>query len=393
MKGRSLPWLVSSMALLFGLGRSLVAQRTHDPVSIGTYRTFYSEVLDEERVLLLHLPRGYEDSGRSYPVIYMLYGDLVTTYFAEVVSSLDRLSSAGRIPGMILIGIMNTDRYRDLLPERDGQPTGIRDFLRFFTDELFPHVEKTWRTKSFRILIGPQAAANFALYTMMTFPDLFDAFIINSPFRWRGGRDLMADMAGPFFKARKPFRRFMYITYDDSDELGREGRPYIERLAETVKSADPEGFRLITDYIRDNDEFLTPLGFHKGIKSLFNDYPFPEGMQVDALQDILGFYTRLSKEYGFTVDVPDHVLTMQSDSLMDRGKTDEMLEVLHFMLEADPRSTNALWRLGNHSERIGELEKAVETYQRMIKFMGSDAGMITGRIEQLKKKIEARRKK
>ena len=84
--------------------------------------------------------------------------------------------------------------------------------------------------------------------------------------------------------------------------------------------------------------------------------------------------------------------TMQSNSLRERGKTEAMLEMLHYMLKMDPNSGNALWQLGNHYEHTGELEKALECFERMIRFMGSDAGMIKGKVDALKKKIAEKKK-
>ena len=50
-------------------GFSLQAQQEEDPVTIGTYKILHSKILDEDRTLLIHLPRGYESSFVAYPVI------------------------------------------------------------------------------------------------------------------------------------------------------------------------------------------------------------------------------------------------------------------------------------------------------------------------------------
>lgn len=377
------------LLLLANIHRSLPAQQDGDPVAIGTYKTIHSRIIDEDRTLLIHLPRGYENAKISYPVVYMLYGDHVTTYYAEVVSVMDRLGSASRIPAMILVGIMNNDRYRDLLPEANGNPTGIGKFIRFFSEELFPFIEKAYRTKPYRILIGPQAGANFALYTMMTHPDMFNAFIINSPFRWRGGRDVMMSLAESFFQEHRELRRFMYITYELTDDLEREGFPFQEQFVDMAKEFQVKGLRIELNFIPENDEFLTPLGIRSGLKELFLNYPFPEDKKVESLDDILTFYQELSTEYGYDVDAPDHVLTLQSDDLSQKGKRKEMLRILHYMLDKNPSSGNALWRLGNYNEGIGELEKAVDYYGEMIKHIGSDAGMIKDRHGHLLKMVQS----
>ena len=125
-----------------------------------------------------------------------------------------------------------------------------------------------------------------------------------------------------------------------------------------------------------------------GLRELFVDYPFPDDLEVKSLDDILAYYRKLSSEYGFEVDVPEHILAMQSDGLMRKGETEQMLRILHYLLEKDPSSGDALWQLGNHHERIGELDVAIRYYERMIEFMGSDAGMIQNRVDELKERTE-----
>ena len=85
---------------------------------------------------------------------------------------------------MIIVGVANVDRYRDLSPVgRRGNPSGIEPFSRFFVEELIPYVEKEYRTKDYRVLMGPQAGAAFGLYTLAERQGLFGAFIIENPFR------------------------------------------------------------------------------------------------------------------------------------------------------------------------------------------------------------------
>jgi len=174
---------------------SSIAQTDGDPISIGKYRTLHSEILKEERVLSITLPKNYDSAISSYPVVYHLYGDRIEQYYSEATSVINQLSSDGAMPEVILIGIdERNQRYRDLLPQaNDGSDTGIMDFTRFINEEVFPFVETNYRTKPYRILVGPQVGANFGIYTLFTNPDLFDAFIINNPFRWTGGRDLLFD--------------------------------------------------------------------------------------------------------------------------------------------------------------------------------------------------------
>ena len=159
------------------------AQEDGDPISIGTYRILQSKILNEDRTLLVNLPQGYDETTNSYLVLYILYGGQPQGYFAEAVHIVDRLNEASRIPDMIIVGVKNTDRYRDCLPiNRNGEPGGADNFLKFFIEELIPFVDKSYRTKDFRILLGPQAGAAFSVYALMENPELFRVNIVTNPF-------------------------------------------------------------------------------------------------------------------------------------------------------------------------------------------------------------------
>lgn len=102
--------------------------RDGDPVAIGAYRVIESRALGETRRLLVHLPRGYEGSAVAYPVLYHTYGSYVAAYYAEAVAALESLADEASAPQLILVGIDNIDRYRDLRPlNQDGTPAGIEN--------------------------------------------------------------------------------------------------------------------------------------------------------------------------------------------------------------------------------------------------------------------------
>ena len=96
--------MLGIFASLF-LPKLSIAQEDGSPVSIGNYRMLHSKILNEDRTLLVNLPEGYEESTMHYPVLYVLYGGQVKGYFAESVHIVNRLSEAGLIPQLIIIGV------------------------------------------------------------------------------------------------------------------------------------------------------------------------------------------------------------------------------------------------------------------------------------------------
>lgn len=378
--------LLFLMMLPGNSGPDLQAQTDGDPISIGEYKIVSSRILNEDRRILIHLPRNYEKTSRSYPVFYMLYGNHRTTYFAEVVSVLDSLGSEGRIPEMILVGLENTDRYRDLLPEKpDGSSTGINRFLSFFKTELIPFIEKTYRCKKYRLLMGPQAGANFAFYTLFKDPELFNAAIMTNPFRWKGGRNLMLQQARQVFKKNKNFRKTLFITTDDNDELEREGSKFVEEFSKFISDINPEKFSLHINHVKNWDEFMAPLGIRPGIKAIFQNYPLPRSSEIKDLEALKKHYLDLTDEYGYEVDIPEHQTVMVYDTLLEEKKPGKAMEILTYILKTNPNSLNGLWRMAAVHQQKGDLAKAIGYLEKMVRLMDSDAGMIKRRLDQLKK--------
>jgi len=80
-------------------------QTADDNIVIGKYRKLYSSVTNEDRTLLVWLPRSYNDSVLSYPVIYLLYGQNISAYFLATITACDMLSASGAISEMIIVGV------------------------------------------------------------------------------------------------------------------------------------------------------------------------------------------------------------------------------------------------------------------------------------------------
>ncbi len=154
-------------------------------IQLGIEYTFYSDIINEQRVLLVHTPEGYATSKQNYPVLYLLDAEYDFLFTAGIIDYLEKSSS---IPKMIIVGISNIDRNRDYTPtpgdsERRRFPTsgGSEKFTRFLRDEVFIIIDKNYRTAPFRILRGHSLGGLFTLQTLINYSDLFDVYIASSP--------------------------------------------------------------------------------------------------------------------------------------------------------------------------------------------------------------------
>ena len=129
-----------------------------DPVPQHDTLMLPSRVLGEARRINVHTPASYaaSDSAR-FPVLYMPDGGLDED-FPHVVNTVDSLIALGAIRPVIVVGVPNTERRRDLtgstrvktdsaIAPRVG---GSADFRRFWHDELVPVIDAHYRTTSER---------------------------------------------------------------------------------------------------------------------------------------------------------------------------------------------------------------------------------------------------
>ena len=148
-------------------------------INIGFKDSIQSEVLNENRKFIIKLPKGYNDSGKCYPVIFRLDGDM--DLFIETVGAINRLAHMEEsIPDMIIVMLENTNRNRDMMPTKTSffqSEPGAEDFKNFIENELIPHIDSSYRTTNQKILCGQSLSAIFTLYYFLTSPDTFDSYI------------------------------------------------------------------------------------------------------------------------------------------------------------------------------------------------------------------------
>ena len=128
------------------------AARAVEPITNAEAVRMTSKVLGEERTILVSIPRGYENGEGRFPVLYLTDGD---AHLLHTRGTVDFLARNGLMPDLIIVGVTNTDRARDLTPTRafrrqaDGTTAlvqssgGAAKFLDFFEKELIPYVEAT----------------------------------------------------------------------------------------------------------------------------------------------------------------------------------------------------------------------------------------------------------
>ena len=193
-----------------------------EQISIGQRHTLDSKQMQESRSYMVHTPAGYAFSTQAFPVLYVLDGD---SRFAQLTAIVDFLSENARIPPMIVVGVPNTNRGRDLYAPRESSTTpevgGPERSLAFIGDELIPEIDRRYRTRDYRVVAGHSSGAMFALYAMPARPNLFKGYLaINPAF---DGQDGLAKRIDAFLTANATYRADLFMTMGNEPRTNQAG--------------------------------------------------------------------------------------------------------------------------------------------------------------------------
>ena len=208
----------------------------------GEIQRIQSTALNEERILNIYLPQGYHpDSGKSYPVIYLLDGTAHED-FPHVAGLVQFLNMYELMPPSIVVGIANVDRYRDFtFPSSDSldlknlpQSGHSEAFISFLKQEVQPLVEKTYLTNGSRSLVGQSLGGLLAVEILLKEPDLFDDYLIVSPSLWWDQRSLLAEVS-PFFTSHQDLNKKLFLSIGKEHPVMHE---VLDAFAAELEKAD-----------------------------------------------------------------------------------------------------------------------------------------------------------
>lgn len=190
----------------------------HDPGHWGgyfhTYDHFQIAPGDRPRKLHIFLPRDYEISDHSYPVLYMQDGD--TSFFPggafhhtwDMGRILTRLYLRLNFPKVIVVAVCPGDRDYEYThaPVWGSHWGGLADYADYFVHHLKRFIDANYRTQGdplSNVAIGASHGGLAAFYLGVTYPDHFGQVIAMSPSFWVG-IDSSVELSfhhfhGPFF--------------------------------------------------------------------------------------------------------------------------------------------------------------------------------------------------
>lgn len=188
--------------------------------------TIEAPQLQTHKKIWVYLPKSYENSEKSYSVIYMhdaqnLF-DAQTSYVGEwkIDEYLDSISDNEAI----IIGIEhgNEKRIDELTPYQHEKYGGGKGdiYLNFIINTLKPHIDITYRTLTdakHTSIFGSSLGGLISLYAVIKYPETFGSAGIFSPALWINKSEIFKFVSDTSIDSDKKF--FFLVGSEEGDTL------------------------------------------------------------------------------------------------------------------------------------------------------------------------------
>jgi predicted alpha/beta superfamily hydrolase len=247
-----------------------------------------SSICSQEYVLFVNLPRGYSDTTKSFPVLFLIDAQwdfpLVQAIYGEQYYD-------GFVPGIVIVGITwggkNPDydklRARDLTPSdvsHTGQYGNAPNFLAFITKELVPFIEAKFRVKkNERTLVGSSFGGLFTLYAMFQGSTAFNRYVLTSPaLGW--DNEILSSSNKKYAEAKKDLPAKVFMGIGEFENV-----PEFQKFVNELQARNYKGFELQTKVLEGMGHSGGKAeGYSRGLQFVYAKQP------VSIAQEVLDQY-------------------------------------------------------------------------------------------------------
>jgi predicted alpha/beta superfamily hydrolase len=363
-------------------------------VALGKVDGLYSEILKEQRTIYVYVPQtgnAGEGPPPRYPVVYLLDGDVNFNAAAATTQLLGERNGNPACPPMIVVGIANTDRTRDLTPSRSATepfPTatsgGGERFTDFLRKELIPYVESKYPTAPYRTLVGHSLGGLLVVNTLLNHAQLFNAYVAIDPsLSYDGGR--LIGEASVRLREWKYAGRKCYLAVANTLPPGMDTAAVrrdttrltahvraILRFADSLKSNPGNRLQWRCRYYPDEDHGPVVLpATYDALRFVFGYYQLPPaaGFLSPAFRAdsaLAAHFRRASAELGYPVLPPEEMVNGLGFAYLQVDLPEKARAVFALNLATYPRSPRAHEGMGDCYRALNETEKAAEFYGKAL---------------------------
>ena len=354
--------------LLVLLTSTTLAQKS---IIIGQRFQIESEVLQEERSYQIYLPPSYYTSPQQqFPVLYVIDGDYNFRYLTGLVEQLSETSES--IPELIVVGISDRGQQnyiKNLTPTidepKEGEQSGRATlFLQFLAEELKPKIQKDYRAASFDILTGHSIGGLFVVNSLLTRPEVFDAYIAISPSMW-WNEYAVSKWAGAALAKEKDWNKFLYLTLANEQQMGVIG------LIDVLDRQAPAGLDWTFKHLpEENHGSVAVPTIRMSLKQLFKGYEVraEQFYSFKDFQAVSDYYQGLAKKWNYALSLPPRSFGNMVHFYYRKARWKDLEDMQSQIAQHFPASLEMVQaQIAKTYVRNKDLEKAKKLYLQFCK--------------------------
>lgn len=340
-----------NLVLIIGMVLFITSLYGQEELNVGKKYNLYSNELHENREYWIYLPDGYESYKEKYPVIYLLDGESNFFTLVAVQKALTK-GMYNYMPESIIVGVVNTNRTRDLTPsksflKRDGNiffenSGGAEKFYNFLIEELRPHVDSTYRSNNYNILVGHSFGGLFVINTWVHHPLSFNSYVSIDPSLWWDNRKIIKESKDIWKKIGYKGKN-LYIAMSKKDKQGNnEHSDAINDFCQELSSENSLKNNLLRfkwKYYPEEDHgtIIMP-GIYDAFKFIFQGITLPVKKIPKNPELIDKYYNKLSSELNYTFEPSENLLYNLAEYALSVGETEGALKIIEQNIKLDPEN-------------------------------------------------------
>ncbi|MDH5398150.1 MAG: alpha/beta hydrolase-fold protein [Cyclobacteriaceae bacterium] len=369
--------------LLASLWFTAVFAQENNDIVIGKKYSLHSNILNEDRPYWVHLPKGYDslNKEKKYPVLYVLDG---AKNFESTVGLVQFMGNGPwghtQIPEFIIVAVPHEDRTKDLTPVKatkgfDGEEAtddlstsgGGPQFLNFMKDELLPHIDQSYHTEPFRVLIGHSFGGLFATWAFIKDAP-FNAFIAIDPSYWWEDNFLVKMVGSEEYKG-KEYTSFLYVPVAHNDlttlDINKHRRAQ-EDFFVALEVNSSGTLKAKFEYFEDEDHGSVVLqATYNGLLFVFDGYKLPVPYTGKNPEQVAKYYSDYSEKLGLNVP-GEPMITTIGFSYFQHKDYDKALSFFEWNIRRNPESAEAQFYMGMVYQQKKEIKKAIGYYKKAV---------------------------
>lgn len=384
--------------LLSLLSITISAQNVIGPFDITRVDSVYSKTLKENRKLWVYVPGTDSNSISSkqrYPVIYLLNGEVDFYPVVERIKQLSEVKGSKVVPQIMVVGISNVDRIRDFTPTHvSSEPYfdssllktsgGAENFTAFLRKDLIPHIDSSYPTANYRMLIGSSLGGLLTVNTVLYHPEIFNSYVAIDPYmRW--DNEILLKHSSKSLGQKKLIDRKFFLAIGntmrkgwdtlverkDTSEVVNYANPIL-RLTSFLKSSPPIGLQWSYKYYNDKKFTSVPqMAEYDALLYIFNNYKLPSFQHMldstfNTDSAVTVHFANFSKQVGYTVLPPEPLINELGYAFMLNKKFDKAYNLFQMNIKNYPHSFTTYNNLGDFYQVKGDKGKAIEYYTKAL---------------------------